>query len=145
MASCDVDARPVVLLKPQTFMNRSGRSVAKALTFFNVPANQCVVLHDDLDLDLGVVKVKVGGGHGGHNGLRSIIDEVGSADFVRVRLGIGRPSHGDTIDWVLGPFTSDERILHDHVFSTGVLALTTLLKQGPTAAMNAVNGRRPPA
>jgi len=145
MATCDVDQHPVVLLKPQTFMNRSGRSVAKALTFFKMPASQCVVLHDDLDLDLGVVKVKIGGGHGGHNGLRSIIDEVGHADFIRVRLGIGRPPHGDTVDWVLGAFSADEGILFDHVFNTGVLALQTLLKQGPTAAMNAVNGLRPPA
>ena len=144
MNAGEVFERSVVILKPQTYMNRSGLSIASALDFYRVEINQCVVIHDDLDLPFGVVKVKVGGGHGGHNGLRSIVAETGSRDFIRVRMGIGRPPLGSVADWVLTRFSEAEFTEINDVLRTGLLALKTLFAQGPTAAMNAVNGLIPP-
>ncbi len=96
------------LLKPQTYMNLSGRSVSSALRFHKLSIEDMVIIHDDLDIPFGQIKIKKGGGHGGHNGLRSLIQELGGADFIRVRVGIGRPVHGDSADYVLSPFSREE-------------------------------------
>src|SRR5512145_3061374 len=95
----------VLFAKPQTFMNESGRSVGAILRYTYAKHTDLVVVHDELDLPLGTVRVKIGGGHGGHNGLRSIIEHIGTPDFIRVRVGIGRPAPGaDAADYVLSPF-----------------------------------------
>jgi peptidyl-tRNA hydrolase, PTH1 family len=102
----DGDER-IGLLVPETYMNDSGRSVAEALRFFKLPPEQLLVVHDELDLELGDVRAKRGGGLAGHNGLRSLADNLGTQDFLRVRVGIGRPERGDRrpiADWVLQPF-----------------------------------------
>ena len=99
----------LLLLKPLTFMNLSGRSVVEALRFHKLHLKDVVVIHDDLDIPFGKVKFKEGGGHAGHNGLRSLVAELGSGDFTRVRVGIGRPSRGDVVDYVLNRFTDDEQ------------------------------------
>src|SRR5262249_41476494 len=102
----DGDER-LALLIPETFMNDSGRSVAAALRFWKLPTSRLLVVHDELDLELGDVRAKLGGGLAGHNGLRSLADALGSSDFLRVRVGIGRPERGDLrpiADWVLQPF-----------------------------------------
>jgi PTH1 family peptidyl-tRNA hydrolase len=102
----------VSVLKPQTYMNLSGESVQPAAAFLKVPAPRIVVVHDELDLPWREVRIKTGGGHAGHNGLRSIIQQLGTPDFVRVRIGIGRPPagfRGDGADWVLSGFDSSER------------------------------------
>ncbi len=102
----DGDQR-LALLIPETFMNDSGRSVAPALRFWKLPASRLLVIHDELDLELGDVRAKFGGGLAGHNGLRSLSDALGTNDFLRVRVGIGRPERGDQrpiADWVLQPF-----------------------------------------
>ena len=98
----------VLLAKPQTYMNDSGRSVAALLKDAYATANDLIVLHDELDLPAGVVRVKIGGGHGGHNGLRSIIDELGTEKYSRLRVGIGEPGRG-AVDHVLSRFAADER------------------------------------
>ena len=95
---------------PETFMNDSGRSIAPALRFWKLPASRLLVIHDELDLELGDVRTKFGGGLAGHNGLRSVADALGTNDFLRVRVGIGRPERGDPrpiADWVLQPFAPD--------------------------------------
>lgn len=98
-----------MLMKPQTFMNLSGQAVSQAMKFFKIPDNRVIVVHDDLDLPFGALKLKTAGGHGGHNGLRSIIQHIGPG-FWRVRLGIGRPPvFGDATSHVLGPYTAAER------------------------------------
>lgn len=100
-----------ILLKPMTFMNRSGRSVGEVLRFFKIAPRDMVVLYDDLDVPAGKVKAREGGGHGGHNGVRSIMEDAGIADFHRIKLGIGRPTHqGDSAvtGWVLGQMTDAE-------------------------------------
>ena len=99
------------LLKPMTFMNLSGRSVVAAQRFFKIASEDTIVLHDDLDLPFGRVKARVGGGHGGHNGIRSIIAETGSAEFKRLKIGIGRPSReheSAVVNYVLGAFSESE-------------------------------------
>lgn len=100
-----------LLLKPQTFMNLSGRSVTQALRFYKIAIEDVIVLHDDIDVPFGKVKARTGGGHGGHNGIRSIMAESGAENFARVKLGVGRPHGvGDVSNWVLGNFTLDELI-----------------------------------
>lgn len=102
-----------VLLKPTTFMNLSGRSVREAMQFFKIPEAGVIVVHDEIDVEPGKVKARVGGGAGGHNGIRSIIAEAGMANFHRIKVGVGRPPQppgGDVSGWVLGPL-SDQEIL----------------------------------
>jgi PTH1 family peptidyl-tRNA hydrolase len=101
-----------LLLKPQTFMNLSGKSVAQACRFFKLESEDVVVLHDDVDVPFGKVKARMGGGAGGHNGIRSTISELGSEDFARLKLGVGKPSGDkaqmDVADWVLANFSDEE-------------------------------------
>jgi PTH1 family peptidyl-tRNA hydrolase len=112
-----VAAQPVVLAWPQTYMNASGKAVANLCAQFSIPPNDLIVAHDDLDLQLGRVKLKRHGGDAGHYGVRSIIAHLGTGDFLRIRIGIGRPAHKDEIvTYVLSPFTPDELpLLHDAV------------------------------
>jgi len=105
------------LLKPMTFMNRSGQSVSSLANFFKIPVERILVAHDDLDLPAGAVRVKQGGGHGGHNGLRDIISRYGK-EFYRLRIGIGHPGHRDQVtDYVLGrPSASDRELLQGALY-----------------------------
>ena len=108
IAECD----GVWLLKPTTFMNLSGLSAAALAGFYKIPLAQILVAHDELDLPPGTARLKQGGGHGGHNGLRSMITELGGADFWRLRIGIGHPGHRDLVtDYVLGKPSADDREL----------------------------------
>jgi len=135
-----IDAEATVLAKPQTYMNDSGRSVGAILRDTYAGIKDLIVLHDELDLPLGTVRIKVGGGHGGHNGLRSIIEQVGSADFIRVRLGIGRPAAGmEAADFVLSPFLVEERQLLPDVMAKAVEAVRVIVLEGPNKAMNIFN------
>jgi peptidyl-tRNA hydrolase, PTH1 family len=126
----------LLLLKPQTFMNLSGRSVAAALHFHKIPIQDLIVIHDDLDIPFGRVKLKEGGGHAGHNGLRSLLQELGNGNFVRVRIGIGRPVHGDAADYVLSNFSSNELEALPSLLD-GLLDLMKLvISEGMRDAMN---------
>lgn len=100
----------LVLAKPNSFMNLSGGPVSKLAAFFDVPAERVIIVHDELDIPFDSIKLKAGGGHGGHNGVRDVQKALGTADFVRVRVGIGRPpGRQDPADWVLDPFGAAER------------------------------------
>jgi PTH1 family peptidyl-tRNA hydrolase len=137
----------VALLKPQTYMNLSGDSVQPAAAFLKVPPKDIVVVHDELDLPFGDVRLKQGGGHAGHNGLRSLVDRLGSPDFVRVRIGIGRPPpgfRGEVADYVLQDFDSVEKAELPDVIVRALAATRKVLAEGPAAAMNAVNAKAPP-
>jgi peptidyl-tRNA hydrolase, PTH1 family len=129
----------LILLKPQTFMNLSGRSVAEMARFHKIPGEDIVVVHDDLDIPFGNVRVKTGGGHGGHNGLRSILSVFGSGDFTRLRIGIGRPVHGDVVDYVLNPFSAIEMHSLASVLDGAIDVLASVLADGPGKAMNLFN------
>jgi PTH1 family peptidyl-tRNA hydrolase len=118
--SCDgsVDAEKVLALKPQTFMNVSGQSVGEAMRFFKLTPPDVIVIHDDLDLAPGKVRVKQGGGHGGHNGLRSIDDHIGK-DYWRIRLGIGHPGNKDLVHgYVLHDFSKTEQVWLEPLLDT---------------------------
>jgi PTH1 family peptidyl-tRNA hydrolase len=136
----DGDER-LALLVPETFMNESGRSVAPALRFYKLPPERLVVVHDELDLELGDVRAKQGGGLAGHNGLRSLAEAIGTQDFLRVRIGIGRPERGDrrpVADWVLQPFppgTDVDRLVRD-----GADCALSVLRDGVDVAMRTWNG-----
>ena len=127
------------LLKPQTYMNLSGRSIAEALRYYKLPLEHLIVIHDELDIPFGQVKVKEGGGHGGHNGLRSLMTELGSGDFLRVRVGIGRPLKGDPVKYVLAPFSKDETTVLPRVVDGVCDLLGLLLREGVPKTMSLYN------
>ena len=126
----------VVLLEPQTFMNLSGESLQKAMAFYKVSLADVIVVHDELDLAWRDVRVKIGGGHAGHNGIRSIIQHCGGPDFTRVRIGIGKPPRGSTESWVLGDFDSMESAELPGVLEAAALSVEAVLEHGAAAAMN---------
>ena len=129
--------RRVVLAKPRTYMNVSGGPVAGLLKYYSVPLEDLVVVHDELDLDFGVVRLKRGGGEGGHNGLRSVSSSVGSKDYLRVRLGIGRPpGRQDPADYVLKRFSAVEGKELDFVVDLAADATEALLADGLEPAQN---------
>lgn len=139
VATIGTGSARVVALKPQTFMNRSGQSVVPAGQFLRVPPAQILVVHDEVDFQLGRLAVKKGGGHGGHNGLRDILQLLGSGDFLRIRLGIGRPVHGEVADHVLSDFSADERVVVDDLLERAVGAITCVTREGVVTAMNKFN------
>jgi PTH1 family peptidyl-tRNA hydrolase len=141
LAKVSFDGEDVVLLKPMTYMNRSGESVQAAMQFFKVPLGQVLCIHDELDLAFGVVRLKVGGGTAGHNGLRSVIQHCGSPGFPRCRVGIGRPDRGQPEQYVLSDFSSLENAELDSVLALAADLTETAILEGPLEAMNRHHGR----
>jgi PTH1 family peptidyl-tRNA hydrolase len=140
LAQGNVGGVKVLLLKPQTFMNRSGDSVAPAVRFFKLALTQVLVAHDELDLELGRIQLKQGGGSGGHNGLRSIEAALGSKDFGRLRLGIGRPpAEWDAADYVLSDFAKSEEEAVEVEVQSALAALTAVISEGMQKAMTQHN------
>ncbi len=131
----------VLLVKPQTYMNRSGESASSVVRYFRLPREAFVILHDDMDLPLGRLRIRRDGGAGGHRGIASLIDHLGSPDFSRVRIGIGRPPGGmPASEFVLAPFAPTEEPTIDIALGVAVEAVETLLACGVEAAMNRYNG-----
>jgi PTH1 family peptidyl-tRNA hydrolase len=138
---------PVVLAKPIAFMNRSGPPVRELIDFFEISSEQIIVIHDDLDLVLGRLKIKEKGGHGGHKGVWSLMDAVGGGNFTRVRIGIGRSRlpgglQPDTVAYVLGRFSGEEETILEPVLARACEAVVTILCHGTREAMNRFNGMR---
>ena len=131
----------VVLAKPLTFMNESGLSVSRIRDWYKVDPQHIIVMYDDLDLPVGRVRVRPGGGAGGHRGVRSIIEQLGTDGFCRVRVGIGRPVHGDPIDYVLGDPDPDQQIVMRNVYPLAEEIVVSVLEDGIRETMNAFNGR----
>jgi PTH1 family peptidyl-tRNA hydrolase len=134
----------VVLARPQTFMNNSGHSVSRLIKKFNIDLNDLIVIHDDLDLPLAKIRISHGSSSGGHKGINSIIQELGSQDFIRIRVGIGRPdkaqiSEDDIIAYVLSDFSPAEKRAIDKIIPNVSEAVLYLLKEGLTPAMNKFN------
>ena len=135
----------LVVLKPMTYMNVSGDSVQPAAAFVKADPQHVVVVHDELDLPFGEVRIKLGGGHAGHNGLRSIIERLGTPDFVRIRVGIGRPPTGftgDIADYVLSSFDAVEAATLPDVLERALGATRVVVEKGPSQAQNLVNTRK---
>ena len=125
----------VALAKPNSFMNTSGGPVANLLKFYKVPPTRLIVVHDELDLPFDTVRLKQGGGHGGHNGLRDIIQATGTPDFIRIRVGIGRPpGRQPAADFVLRDFSSAERALLPNIVGDASDAAEAIVRDGLTAA-----------
>jgi peptidyl-tRNA hydrolase, PTH1 family len=146
-ARVEIAGEPAVLLKPLTYMNESGRSVQPAMAFFKVSPAELVVLHDELDIPFGEVRLTLGGGHAGHNGLRSIMSAVGTGDFGRVRLGVGRPPpgfRGEVADYVLSGFDAGERAALPDLIEKARAAVLDVARRGFGPAMNACNTRPKP-
>jgi PTH1 family peptidyl-tRNA hydrolase len=140
VARGEIAGESCVLLKPQTYMNLSGESVGPAVGFFKLETSDVIVIHDELDLPLGRVKLKKGGGHGGHNGLRSLKQHMPDDLFARVRIGIGRPPPAwDPADYVLARFTSSERKEAERAVDEAANAVESILKDGLDKAMNFYN------
>ncbi len=131
----------LILLKPQTFMNLSGKAVMQALQFYKLPISQLIVVHDELDLPYGAVRLKEGGGHGGHNGLRSIMEQLGRKDFIRLRIGIGKSLHGDTTNHVLGNIPPEQMELLPKILDGGINMLRMMLDVGIAKAMSLNNNK----
>lgn len=141
LAETRIGGVPVVLAKPMSFMNESGGPVNAAAKFFKVPVERIVVAHDDLDLPFGTIRLKRGGGEGGHNGLRSMSAALGSKEYARVRFGIGRPpGRQDPADFVLREFASSERKDLEYLIDRAADATELLLADGLEAAQNRFNG-----
>jgi PTH1 family peptidyl-tRNA hydrolase len=140
LAEIRLDGLKVALLKPETYMNLSGDSLGAAARFFKLPNEQIAVVHDDVDLDPGRIQVRLGGGLAGHNGLRSIRQALGSADFLRARVGVGRPGRGDrrpVADYVLSSFAPEDD--PEALVSRGADAIETLTRDGLAEAQRRFN------
>jgi len=140
LAEVRLDGLRLALLKPETFMNDSGRSVAAAARFFKVEPEAMLVVHDDVDLESGRLQARAGGGLAGHNGLRSLAQALGTQDFLRLRIGVGRPGRGDprsVADYVLSPFAVEQDA--EALVSRSADAIETLAREGVEAAQQRFN------
>ena len=138
MARVTIAGQPVLLVKPQTFMNLSGESVAPVVKYHNATAADLLVVHDDIDLPLGRMRIRKGGSCGGHNGVRNIIERIGTQDFVRIKLGVGK-DRSNVVGFVLGKFHPDARKVMDLVVAEATKAVLAIVADGPDRAMNAFN------
>lgn len=135
-----IQAKDVMLAKPQAFMNRSGPPVQKLAGFYRISCEDMLIIHDDIDLAFGRIKIKEKGGDGGHKGIKSIKDAFGGGNFTRLRIGIGRSEAGaDVVDHVLGRFNPEEKALLDKIIATAMDAVLTILCEGAKEGMNRFN------
>jgi len=129
----------VVLARPLAYMNLSGQAVRQLVSFYKLSLEDILVIYDDLDLPLGTIRLRPEGGSGGHKGMRSIIEALGSQAFPRLRVGIGRPPGNDAVSYVLSDFTADEQITLESVYEKVAAAVELFLREGIEAAMNVYN------
>lgn len=130
----------VILVKPQTFMNDSGDAIAPACRWYKISPDRLLVIHDDLDLPVGRIRLRSGGSSGGHRGVASVIERLGTDGFLRLRIGIGRPSDDDAVDYVLSRFSKDERVLVERIVSSVPEVASCVINEGIAEAMNRYNG-----
>ena len=141
---CNYNGTKLFLLKPQTFMNLSGRSVLQLSAYFSIPPQRIIVLFDDISLDVGRLRCRADGSAGGHNGIRSIISEVGSQDFPRVKIGVGAKPHenADLADWVLSGFSANEQKELKSALERAADAALCIVDKGVGEAANRYNGSK---
>jgi len=129
----------VVLAKPQSFMNRSGQPIRSLASYFKILCEDMLIVHDDIDLTIGRIKIKEKGGHGGHKGIKSLIDAFGNGNFTRLRIGVGRSERSSVTDHVLGKFSKDEKMNLDRVISRSRDAVVSFFIEGIAECMNKFN------
>ena len=140
-----INGHKVIVMKPLSYMNLSGGPIQQMAAFFKIdPASRLIVIHDDIDLDPGVLRIRKQGSAGGHNGMKDIIQKLGSEQFCRVRVGVGaKPKDWDLADYVLSRFTPADRTLVDEALEAAADAVEKIVTEGPDAAMNTFNKKRP--
>ncbi len=137
-----IAGKKVILVKPMAFMNRSGYPVFSLAKYFKIETKHILIVHDDMDIDVGKLKIKKKGGDGGHKGLRSLIGSFGSKEFCRLRFGIGHAkSHHDAAGYVLGKFSPQEKPIVEKAVAGSEKVILSILSDGVDAAMNSFNGR----
>lgn len=139
---CNIGDKRVLLVKPQTYMNLSGKSVVAITAFYKIPLDCVIVLFDDISLDVGKLRLRRKGSHGGHNGIKDIIELTGSDEIMRVKIGVGEKPHPDydLKDWVLGKFPSEQREALQKALDRSVKAVQEIVNRGIDSAMNKYNG-----
>lgn len=137
-------ALPWLLMKPLTFMNRSGQAVRPVLDYYNIPANTMIVLHDEMDLPLGRMRFKLGGSSAGHNGIKSIVQELGTQDFYRLRLGIGKRPGDNAVGHVIGRFSKKEEEIAAKILNAAGETIINFEKLGFAATQEHINGFKLP-
>ena len=143
MSKGTIRGHNVVLIKPLTYMNLSGRAVQSFLSYYK-EEREFMVIHDDLDLPVGIIKIRRGGSSAGHKGIRSIIHSIGSDDFIRLKVGIGKPVRQSVSDYVLSPFAEDEREKIDYCIKRAQEAITDIIENGLSHAQNIYNKKEVP-
>ena len=141
VARCSVGGESAILVKPQTFMNLSGESVAPMVKYHNAAVADLVVVQDDIDLPLGRLRIRMGGSCGGHNGVRSVIERLGTQDFARVKIGVGK-DRSDVVGPVLGKFPPEARKAADEAVAAAAEAVAAIVSEGVDVAMNRFNAFR---
>ena len=145
-----LNGEEIILARPQTFMNLSGEAVKKLAIKYRVKPEDLIVIHDEMDLRLGIIRIRKGGGTAGHNGVESIIGELGTADFIRLRIGVGRPQnagaeeHRQMVGYVLGDFNPDEAEVIKKIIGEADTAIVSLIEEGLDTAMNKFNKTNAP-
>ena len=136
-----IEGQKVILAKPQTYMNLSGEAVGEAARFYKIPPDHVLVISDDVSLRIGKLRIRKGGSAGGHNGLKNIIQHLGTDQFPRVRVGVGQKPHPDydLADWVLGKFQGEDKKVMDEAVKRAADAVECILKEGADRAMNRFN------
>ena len=135
-----IENEKVILLKPQTYMNLSGKSIIQVINFYKIPLENICVIYDDMDIEKGQIKIRKKGSAGSHNGMKSVISEIGSTEFARIRVGIGKPEfEGDAINYVIGAIPESEVKILDEAVGKAAEAMIEILKIGVDNAMNKFN------
>ena len=136
-----VGSEKVIVALPQTYMNLSGESIGEIASFYKIPNENVIILHDDISLDIGRLRIREKGSAGGHNGLKSIISHLGSDVFCRIKIGVGAPKHADydLADFVLGSFSADETKVLEPVLKDATSAIECIIKESSSKAMNKYN------
>ncbi len=140
-ATCELGGEKVLVMKPQTYMNLSGESVGEAARFYKIPPEHVLVISDDISLPVGKLRIRAGGSAGGHNGLKNIIQHLGTDQFPRIKVGVGSPQQAgcEVVDWVIGkPLGGDEKVLQE-VLAKAAQAVSVVIEQGSDKAMNRFN------
>lgn len=140
-ADCDIDGKTVMLLKPLTYMNNSGRAVSEAVRFYKIPTDNILVISDDISMAAGRLRIRANGSHGGHNGLKDIIELLGTDNIARIKVGMGEKPHADydLADWVLSVPSKEDTLLIEKAEDSATEAVKVILKSGLSAAMNRFN------
>ena len=142
VGECTIGTCRILLMKPQTFMNASGEAIQEAANWYKIAPDHIIILCDDITLDVGRLRVRRKGSHGGHNGLKSIIQQLGTDEFPRIRIGVGIPPKDyDIVDWVLGQFDTEDRKTMADSTTKAAEAVVELLLHGVEAAANQFNGK----